>query len=261
IQKINFDQIRKWYMNRDLSNDSAQKWWDIATLRINYLNHIIQKNVDKIMEISKNIKKNSQKNFFISSFQLLATFIITLLLILKFKNYIEKQIFHDILTELPNRRFLKQHLPLILNRAERYSEPLSILVLDIDNFKNINDNYGHDIGDIFLKKLAHVIRKNIRKSDLPVRIGGEEFLIILPNTNVEDTVKVADRIRQAFSKTEVEINDKKVSTTISGGVASYVKGMDFNLLFKNADIALYEAKKSGKNRIEIYKPNFMEGVS
>ncbi|MCS7216021.1 MAG: diguanylate cyclase [Thermodesulfovibrio sp.] len=261
VMKMNFEQIRQWYINQNSTNDLEQKWWDIATLRISYLNFILQKNVNKIMDISQHIKKKSQEKLFISSVQLVATFIITLLIILKFKNYIEKQIFHDILTELPNRRFLKKHLPCILNQAERYSKPFSILILDIDDFKRINDTYGHDIGDILLQKLAKVIKRNLRKSDLPVRIGGEEFLIILPNTNIEDTVKVSDRIRKAFSEIEIEVNGEIVKTTLSGGIASYEKGLDFDTLYKRADIALYRAKSLGKNRIEVYELNSTGGQS
>ncbi|MCX7724895.1 MAG: diguanylate cyclase [Thermodesulfovibrio sp.] len=259
VKNMNFEQMRKFYMTDNPKIE--ENWWEIATLRMDYLGFIQQNNINKILEISQKIKKNSQKELFISSVQLFATFILTLLIVIRFKNHIEKQIFHDILTELPNRRFLKKYLPFILNQAERYSKPFSILILDIDDFKRINDTYGHHIGDILLQKLAKVIKKNLRKSDLPVRIGGEEFLIILPNTNIEDTVKVSDRIRKAFSEIEIEINGERVNTTLSGGIASYEKGLDFDTIYKRADIALYRAKSLGKNRIEVYELNSTGGQS
>lgn len=169
------------------------------------------------------------------------------------KDKLENMAYTDPLTGLSNRRLFMEETKRLVELARRHGEPLSIIMLDVDNFKRINDEYGHDVGDIVLQKLAEVIKKNIRSSDVAARYGGEEFIVALPKTDERGALLVAERIRQDFKRTKVKLNSEEVGTTVSIGVASYGNGDDLDTLIKKADEALYEAKRSGKDRVVIYK--------
>lgn len=188
-------------------------------------------------------------------FSFFLQFFLTPVVVLKFKKFIEKHIFFDPLTNLPNRKFFIEYSRFLIERAERYSEPLSLLLLDIDNFKQINDTFGHSFGDRILFELADTIRKNIRKSDFPARIGGEEFVVIFPNTDLKSAFIVSERIRQSFESLNIKKDEKPVKTTLSGGLIGYRKNMTIDDLLKLSDLALYNAKNRGKNRIEKYEEN------
>jgi len=120
-----------------------------------------------------------------------------------------------------------------------------MIIIDIDNFKKINDTYGHKKGDLILQKVGEVLKESIRKNDLAFRYGGEEFVILLPDTHLKEAHIIADRIRNVIPQ-KIKINNNPI--TISGGVGEY-KGEDIKKFFKKVDKALYEAKKSGKNKI------------
>ncbi len=165
------------------------------------------------------------------------------------KEKFEELAYTDPLTGLNNRRFFIENAKTIIDLSRRYGEPVSLLLLDVDNFKRINDEYGHDVGDLVLKKLAEVINKNIRSSDLPARFGGEEFVVLLPRTDEKGAVMVAERIRQDFRNSSVQVNGKEVWTSVSIGVASLGEGEDLDTLIKKADSALYEAKGRGKDMV------------
>lgn len=152
----------------------------------------------------------------------------------------------DLLTGLYNRRFMQDQLMQAKHMEERHSLPFSLLLLDVDNFKKLNDTYGHEMGDKVLKAVAEDIRKNLRKTDIPSRWGGEEFLILLENADLQEAVSVAERIRKEVESTPLEGH---IKVTVSIGVASYSKDEDINSLIKRADEALYRAKASGKNRV------------
>lgn len=161
----------------------------------------------------------------------------------------------DGLTGLFNRRYLYSHLDNEIARINRYGGSCSVLLFDIDNFKALNDTYGHQSGDDVLREIALILREVSRETDIVVRYGGEEFIIILPNTYEEDARYLADRIRR-----EVEQNiflqnrEGGASITISGGIASYpLNAPDARLLLNAADKALYAAKASGKNIVLCYK--------
>ncbi|MEJ5021874.1 PleD family two-component system response regulator [Ochrobactrum vermis] len=158
----------------------------------------------------------------------------------------------DSLTGLHNRRYLDTHMPVLLTRAVGRERPLSVIMLDFDHFKRINDQYGHDAGDDVLREFAARLRKNIRGMDLMCRYGGEEFVVVLPDSDVEAAKAVAERIRIAVSGTPfVVANGKhKVNLTISMGVAGLrLMGDSADALFSRTDAALYQAKKGGRNRI------------
>lgn len=158
----------------------------------------------------------------------------------------------DSLTGLHNRRYLDTHMPVLLSRAMGRERPLSVIMLDFDYFKRINDQYGHDAGDDVLREFATRLRKNIRGMDLMCRHGGEEFVVVLPDTDMEAAKAVAERIRTAVSDTPFAVaNGKhKVKLTISMGIAGLrLVGDSADALFSRTDAALYQAKKGGRNRI------------
>lgn len=155
----------------------------------------------------------------------------------------------DRLTELYNHNFFYTRLEEEFNRAVRYEIPISLIMLDMDDFKKVNDTYGHRTGDQVLKKIADMIKKLVRKTDVVARYGGEEFAIILPHTNLAGAEEEAERIKTAISSHAYIINEPM---TMSLGVASYPSGkaiMNAGDLVNLADTALYEAKRSGKNKV------------
>ncbi|MCX8164707.1 MAG: GGDEF domain-containing protein [Aquificaceae bacterium] len=167
---------------------------------------------------------------------------------------LEQLAYYDPLTGLPNRRFFFDHANLILESSKRYGTPLSLLVMDIDHFKRINDTYGHEAGDIMLKSFAEILRKSIRQSDMPARFGGEEFVLLMPNTNLQQGKVVAERIRVSFQNNFIIYDGNEINTTLSGGLVSFSPNVEsIDELIKMADEALYKAKESGRNRIEIYE--------
>jgi len=161
----------------------------------------------------------------------------------------------DGLTELYNYRFLKQRLLEELKRTERFNDKLSLLILDIDNFKSLNDTYGHQTGDRILKCFANLALKNLRSIDLLTRYGGDEFVALLPRTGPKQAKKVAFRLKKAVQNSGILISkSKKVSFTISIGVSiAPDDAREVETLIKAADRALYLAKKQGKNRVCVAK--------
>ena len=153
----------------------------------------------------------------------------------------------DVLTGLFNRRKLDEVVRGIFGRAQRYKQDFSIILMDIDHFKIINDTYGHDVGDIVLKKIAGIISMNIREADTCGRWGGEEFLIICPEIDIPHAYKFTERLRKIIYTSNI-LEGLKV--TSSFGIASYAENEDLKSLFKSADEHLYKAKEKGRNRVE-----------
>ena len=152
----------------------------------------------------------------------------------------------DELTMLYNRRYFDRCLRREMKRAERHQVPVSLLVLDLDDFKQINDNYGHSTGDMIMRKVGQILKLILRQEDYPCRFGGEEFAVVLPHTTPEQAGRVAERFREATEKEDFN----GVRVTCSGGLASFPEhGSSGSEIFERADRALYEAKKAGKNRI------------
>ncbi len=155
----------------------------------------------------------------------------------------------DELTKLFNKRYFNTHLQLEVERANRHGQPLSLLLLDIDNFKHHNDTYGHADGDRVLARLGQVIAASLRVNDIPCRYGGEEFTIILPVTSGEEATVVAERIRASFAGVAFYPTPQEtVRKTVSIGVTQYRAGESGQSLLERADQNMYEAKQSGKNR-------------
>lgn len=160
----------------------------------------------------------------------------------------------DPLTKLHNRRFFHTHLASLMNDTLMRGAAISLLVIDIDHFKRINDQHGHDSGDEVLRECAERLRKVVRGIDIVARFGGEEFVIVMPDTEAFAASCVAERIRLCFEKTPfpVQNGSKSLDLTVSIGVATAGEGFDSpDRLFKMADDALYEAKRSGRNQVKL----------
>lgn len=157
----------------------------------------------------------------------------------------------DELTGLPNRRCLIRRLDDEIKRAERYGQPLSILILDIDHFKSVNDSHGHQAGDAVLVEAANLLSSMSRETDFIGRYGGEEFLAVLGQTGLEGSRLMAERIREAMADHTFNLgNGKTISKTFSVGAATWHHGEDTDdRIIARADAALYEAKEGGRNRI------------
>ena len=154
----------------------------------------------------------------------------------------------DELTCLPNRRQIIKNLQNEVKRAERYKTLLSISMIDIDHFKQINDSYGHTIGDQVLFQLANILQDDIRDPDTVGRYGGEEFLVVLPNTRLEDAAEQAARLCKRVREKDIDIGEN-VHLTISIGVAEYRHGQEnWQKFLSRADLALYDAKNAGRDR-------------
>jgi len=165
------------------------------------------------------------------------------------KEQFRQQANTDPLTQLYNRRYFVTHAEKEFQRAKRYNSSLALVSLDIDNFKKVNDQYGHPVGDKVLQALAKKLAPMIRSEDILARIGGEEFSILLPETSIDVAQRVAERIRIEQQKS---VFDGDIVVTISLGVAGLIpQDQSFDQLFRRADKALYQAKKLGKNRVAI----------
>lgn len=154
---------------------------------------------------------------------------------------------HDPLTRLYNRREFERYLEVEWQKIIRYQHPLSVLMLDIDHFKEINDQYGHQVGDDVLRGLASILLNEVRKADFLARYGGEEFIIILPETAVNHAIETAERFRGKIEKANFVLG---IKVTVSIGVSSFPEHRKSkNALINEADTALYTAKKQGRNRV------------
>lgn len=159
----------------------------------------------------------------------------------------------DLLTELPNREAWQERLSFEYNRWQRYSHPLTVGVLDIDLFKRINDSYGHKAGDRVLQLVAREVRERLRTTDFVARFGGEEFVVLFPETEPADASVVVDKLREHVRKLPFHFRGEPVSVTFSAGLAGFVAGDTEESVFDRADRALYQAKDAGRDQVMIGK--------
>ncbi len=165
-----------------------------------------------------------------------------------------KETTHDSLTSLYNRQYFDQVLEQSISSATRYNTDVSLLFLDIDNFKDINDTYGHGFGDLTLQRIAKVIESEKRDSDIAARYGGEEFVLLMPHTECINALILAERIRLKIKSLVFSTDQNDFSVTISGGLASFPQNAKNSIeLLHRADSALYLAKGAGKNNISTFK--------
>jgi diguanylate cyclase (GGDEF)-like protein len=165
---------------------------------------------------------------------------------------LEKAATTDYLTGTLNRRAFTERASAERYRANRNKKPVSLLMIDIDHFKKINDTYGHDVGDDALKELVRVIAANLREYDAFGRLGGEEFALLLPETDIEGAKVLAERVRLAIQDNEMVMSDGRgLTMTVSGGLSAWKPDVTFDEVLKLADMALYEAKNGGRNQIRL----------
>lgn len=176
----------------------------------------------------------------------LHSYFLSRLMILSNKYKIDSLI--DPLTEVYNNRLFYELLQREANKAKRTKMPLTIAYFDLDNFKSVNDNYGHFMGDVLLRNVASIVKGTIRSSDIIARIGGDEFILLFPETDFESSSVLISRINE---KLKQKMKEKNLSVTISIGAITYIV-LDENIeeMIKNVDSLMYKAKNEGKNRIE-----------
>lgn len=154
-----------------------------------------------------------------------------------------------------NKTYFNNRITIEVNKSKVTGDPLSLIIFDLDHFKKLNDNYGHDAGDYVLKEMAQVIRVGgIREQDVFARYGGEEFVILLPKTNLKQSFEIAERLRKLIENKEFIYDGKRLPVTASIGVADYRQGVVTGTdLFKRADEAVYKAKEGGRNQVQFYR--------
>lgn len=162
----------------------------------------------------------------------------------------KEQAITDSMTGLFNRRHFLNIASSAWDRYHRYNCPLSLLMLDIDHFKSINDRFGHDVGDRVIVQVAEVCRESNRNADVLARFGGEEFVVLLPETNLQEAIIGAERLRQLVSERLLQVDNGVVNATVSVGVAQADHAtLALTDMLKRADQMLYDAKRSGRNRV------------
>lgn len=202
--------------------------------------------------IEKNQIKIGEKYFEILGYFLKPTDTSAIQLILKDITFQVKLSIKDHLTNLYNRRYMEEFLVNEFEASRRYGHSFSLVMVDLDNFKQINDTFGHESGDIVLKTVSDIIICNMRKADVVGRYGGEEFLILLPKTIKQNAKKCMEKIRKLINKQRFNFNNHQIKITASFGISSYPEDCeDIQDLLAISDIRLYRAKRMGKNRIEI----------
>jgi diguanylate cyclase (GGDEF)-like protein len=176
---------------------------------------------------------------------------------------LQESAFTDGLTGLYNRKFLEEHSKKLIPQAKRDNFNIGVLLLDMDHFKAVNDEYGHDIGDKVLKELSRILTETLRESDVIVRYGGEEFVVLLVNIKTEeDALTVANKIREKVKENEIDVYaGSKLRKTISIGLSMFPHdSSNFDSVIKNADIALYEAKSKGRDQVVRFTPESISSV-
>lgn len=269
INDFHMEKIKIYDSNNEIKNslkDLKQEWTHLKQLihiyRVNPTEHnenlLIQgseeiwtkaNNTVFISQVVSERKIDNYKKSFILFFINLTLVVIIVILIKKYvKDTLEYLVNYDSLTKSFNRNYFNEFLKSHIKISQRYNKSLSLVMLDIDHFKRVNDEHGHYIGDCVLKELSSIATQNIRKSDVFARIGGEEFAIILPETNVENAMVLSEKLRKIVSS----YNFSQVGKiTISLGITQLSTGDDLDIIYNRADIALYKAKNNGRNRSEV----------
>lgn len=157
----------------------------------------------------------------------------------------------DALTQLPNRLAYEKRSAQEYARWQRYSNALSMAVCDLDFFKKINDSYGHAAGDKVLSKVGELFNKTLRSTDFSCRFGGEEFVILLPETNVDAAKRAMEKVRMRIEESPFHFRGERVQVTISIGISEFATGDTLEQVFERADQAMYEAKHQGRNCVQI----------
>jgi diguanylate cyclase (GGDEF)-like protein len=169
--------------------------------------------------------------------------------LIEYQQHLSHLATQDPLTRLLNRRGLESALQITLAQAARQQSPTSAIMIDIDRFKEVNDNFGHDTGDQVIRQIAHFLLRLSRSSDVVARTGGEEYLVILPDTGLDAARVLAERIRFSIAERPLVVNQQRIPVTVSLGVAGVLGEVDLDMLTAEADRAMYLAKRGGRNRV------------
>ena len=256
---INIDSINELTPYKDKILSKKQNIIEYEKDGYKYLLHtkyIEELHIHLLVEAKLDDFTHDTKNTFYlnMSISFILTFIITLIIITVISDYhkkLERLANYDDLTQIPNRRNFQEKFEYILSLNKRNKQPISLLFIDLDDFKNINDNFGHHVGDEILKEFSLILKRNIRKTDLYTRWGGEEFIIAFIDTSSDEAVHISNKIREAMKnsiKVKLLIHN---SSTISCGVTQCKEEDTIDSLITRADKAMYEAKASGKNRVYV----------
>ncbi|WP_044415300.1 GGDEF domain-containing protein [Halarcobacter anaerophilus] len=228
------------------------------------INFDIAKNIYLIVHFTCNtieeLNALKEKVIFIKSYLKETTPVIEVKLLMA---ALKESAFKDSLTGLYNRKFLEEHSKKLLPQIKRENGDIGVLMLDMDHFKAVNDEYGHNIGDKVLKELAKILEDTVRESDIVIRYGGEEFIVLLINVKSEDAaLNVASKIAQRVRENEIDIYaGTKLKKTVSIGLSMYPKDSNnLDTVIKNADIALYEAKNSGRDNVKRFKEEQISSI-
>ncbi len=250
ISEVNKKDVTFENVNRDI--DFEKKILLVFTQKINDKQQKIvdiKKEAHFLLLEIKNLQKGLiEKEYIIFILLLLFLFIIIFTIKILKQNKLYKKLSQiDVLSGLFNRRFLINRMEEEISKYKRDKTLFSILLIDIDYFKAVNDKYGHAKGDEVIKKISDLMNKYTRNTDICVRWGGEEFIILATNTNLSGALKLAETFREVIEKSNFEI---KIPLTISTGVSTYNEGQVQESVLKIADERLYKAKRNGKNRVE-----------
>jgi diguanylate cyclase (GGDEF)-like protein len=266
-QKNEINYVQKELLDKTYITQSGYEIFKTITKNIDFLNNLYYQNMHDLKAYY--IDQIDHKEFiqlliiFTAIGSILVVVLINFFYFKKIQKYIQ-EVEHlniiDPMTGLYNRRFLQNYIQTLKEKAADPNEFLTILMVDIDFFKKVNDTYGHNVGDQVIKTTAKVLQENIRKSDLAIRYGGEEFLILLHFANAEAALRVAQKIKDAFAKIEFTTDDnQKFSKTLSIGIAEYPKDtQDIEECIKLADTALYVAKTTGRDKVVVYSKDMSE---
>jgi diguanylate cyclase (GGDEF)-like protein len=238
--KINFKALLNQFCSLDFNEEEAQDHWYQILRHRKHLEKTLERPINFAVALADYVSsclKTSESLFIVDKDQYHQT---------------KNSAIRDPLTSLYHQGFLKDYLERELGKAKRCKTILSILFLDIDHFKELNDRYGHETGNSVLQKIAEILMRSSRKADVVARYGGEEFVIVMSQTSGKTAMNVAQRLRHSIETHQFRISNssEKVQITVSGGVATYPSdALEGEVLLNQADQALYLAKSRGRNRI------------
>lgn len=237
-----YQTLLQFLTSLDLPSSTAHDYWQQAVSHRDQMSRMLGRKVSLITALGDYLLQHGKDEY------------TPYLIDAKSYQQIVQESVKDRLTGLNNRAYFDQVFEQQLSLAQRYNTDLSLLFLDLDNFKDINDRYGHQAGDFVLQSVAAIIQKEKRDSDIAIRYGGEEFILLMPHTGNINGLILAERIRQSIACTVLDYNTNAISITISGGLASYPTDGDISSdILAVADQGLYQAKGAGKNLISIFK--------
>jgi methyl-accepting chemotaxis protein len=201
-------------------------------------------------DIEQEIKNTTIRGVLMISVIFILLIMTSILLSNRFLKQFRDIAIHDPLTKLHTRRYLFESIPIFISKHDRNSSQfLSLIFFDIDHFKKINDNYGHSLGDQVLSGIGATIKNIIRKSDLGIRYGGEEILVVMLSDSKDDVIQVAERIRGQSHNLVFDDCNNNINITLSAGISFREEGEDFQSMIKRADENLYKAKNSGRDKL------------